>query len=277
MPSNRRKDELIRARVERFFREWLSYFEHVVCEAKEQGIVPATLDTSTTAQALLAYFRRYWRVTFDNPPINLFDPDIFAALRLLLDRIETDEHVRVLVFDAADPDELIRNGLIRGGLLGIGFLCVALSLRNIGIIPAAMLTALDGIIAAGISWASLRQRQSLYTCLAALCAGLFWWIAPGRWQADIAALCCGIVFTSYALYVERSGVTHKPIRQLWPFFGGLFSAMAVVTLTLALCFGGWWSLQTVSLTDLGILLLFLSSMPCAFICDCGWHRGSLAS
>ena len=49
----------------------------------------------------------YWRVTFDNPPINLFDPDIFAALRPLLDRIETDENVRVLVFDAADPDYYI--------------------------------------------------------------------------------------------------------------------------------------------------------------------------
>jgi TetR/AcrR family transcriptional regulator, transcriptional repressor for nem operon len=50
------QDELIRARVERFFRGWLGYFEHMLCEAKEQGIVPATLDTATTAQALLAYF-----------------------------------------------------------------------------------------------------------------------------------------------------------------------------------------------------------------------------
>ena len=50
------QDELIRTRVERFFREWLSYFELMLGEAKEQGIVPATLDTAVTAQALLAYF-----------------------------------------------------------------------------------------------------------------------------------------------------------------------------------------------------------------------------
>jgi len=50
------QDELIRARVEQFFREWLSYFEQMLGEAKEQGIVPATLDTAVTAQALLAYF-----------------------------------------------------------------------------------------------------------------------------------------------------------------------------------------------------------------------------
>jgi enoyl-CoA hydratase/carnithine racemase len=39
---------------------------------------------------------RYWRITFDNPPINLFDPEMFAGLRLLLDRIDSDEDVRVL-------------------------------------------------------------------------------------------------------------------------------------------------------------------------------------
>src|SRR5947208_7314105 len=50
------QDELIRVRVEQFFREWLRYFERMLCEAKEQGIVPATLDTAVTAQALLAYF-----------------------------------------------------------------------------------------------------------------------------------------------------------------------------------------------------------------------------
>lgn len=50
------QDELIRARVEQFFQQWLEYFERMLREAKEQGIVPATLDTVTTAQALLAYF-----------------------------------------------------------------------------------------------------------------------------------------------------------------------------------------------------------------------------
>lgn len=50
------QDEVIRTRVERFFREWLNYFERMLCDAKEQGIVPATLDTAVTAQALLAYF-----------------------------------------------------------------------------------------------------------------------------------------------------------------------------------------------------------------------------
>ena len=50
------QDELIRARVEQFFQEWLRYFERMLDAAKEQGIVPTTLDTAVTAQALLAYF-----------------------------------------------------------------------------------------------------------------------------------------------------------------------------------------------------------------------------
>jgi TetR/AcrR family transcriptional repressor of nem operon len=50
------QDEVIRAQVERFFQEWLRYFERMLCEAKAQGIAPATLDTTVTAQALLAYF-----------------------------------------------------------------------------------------------------------------------------------------------------------------------------------------------------------------------------
>lgn len=50
------QDEAIRARVERFFRDWLRYFERVLREARDQGIVPASLDTRSTAEALLAYF-----------------------------------------------------------------------------------------------------------------------------------------------------------------------------------------------------------------------------
>jgi enoyl-CoA hydratase/carnithine racemase len=44
------------------------------------------------------------RVTFDSPPINLFDPDVFAQLRLLVDEWERRADLRVVVFDSADPD-----------------------------------------------------------------------------------------------------------------------------------------------------------------------------
>jgi TetR/AcrR family transcriptional repressor of nem operon len=50
------QDSLIRERVEQIFQRWLTYFERMLNEAKEQGLVPITLDTTITAQALLAYF-----------------------------------------------------------------------------------------------------------------------------------------------------------------------------------------------------------------------------
>jgi enoyl-CoA hydratase/carnithine racemase len=47
----------------------------------------------------------YLNVTFDNPPINLFDPETFAGLRLLQEHVEDPANdVRVIVFESAHPD-----------------------------------------------------------------------------------------------------------------------------------------------------------------------------
>jgi TetR/AcrR family transcriptional regulator, transcriptional repressor for nem operon len=48
-------DEVLRERTAYYFQQWLNYFEQVLGKAKEQGIIPSTLDTALTAQALLAY------------------------------------------------------------------------------------------------------------------------------------------------------------------------------------------------------------------------------
>jgi enoyl-CoA hydratase/carnithine racemase len=46
----------------------------------------------------------YWRATLSNPPINLYDPELFTELRVLMDQIEADQELKVIVFDSADPD-----------------------------------------------------------------------------------------------------------------------------------------------------------------------------
>ena len=46
----------------------------------------------------------YWRVTFSNPPINMLDPDTIKELQALVTQMETDEALKVVVFDSADPD-----------------------------------------------------------------------------------------------------------------------------------------------------------------------------
>jgi enoyl-CoA hydratase/carnithine racemase len=58
----------------------------------------------------------YWRVTIGNPPINLYDPEMFAELRVLYERAEADPALKVLVFDSADPDYFIAHyDTVRGG------------------------------------------------------------------------------------------------------------------------------------------------------------------
>jgi len=43
----------------------------------------------------------YWRVTFDLPPLNIFGPLEIPKLEAIIRSIETDENVKVVVFDSA--------------------------------------------------------------------------------------------------------------------------------------------------------------------------------
>jgi enoyl-CoA hydratase/carnithine racemase len=43
----------------------------------------------------------YWRVTFDIPPVNIFGPANIPQLEEVVSSIETDERVKVVVFDSA--------------------------------------------------------------------------------------------------------------------------------------------------------------------------------
>src|SRR5580658_3020837 len=42
-----------------------------------------------------------WRVTFDNPPLNLMGPEFVVEFSEIVTAIENDEHLRVVVFDSA--------------------------------------------------------------------------------------------------------------------------------------------------------------------------------
>src|SRR3989442_15885688 len=43
----------------------------------------------------------YWRVTFDHPPLNIFSPEMRPQVNEIITALETDEQVRVVVFDSA--------------------------------------------------------------------------------------------------------------------------------------------------------------------------------
>jgi len=57
---------------------------------------------TTTKQILLT--RRppaFWRVTFDHPPLNIFGPETLPQLNKIITALETDDQVKVVVFDSA--------------------------------------------------------------------------------------------------------------------------------------------------------------------------------
>jgi enoyl-CoA hydratase/carnithine racemase len=60
---------------------------------------------SATINAVQLHLTRwspaYWRVTIDNPPINVMGPAMVLEFQRIIDTIEADEQVKVVVFDSA--------------------------------------------------------------------------------------------------------------------------------------------------------------------------------
>ena len=52
---------------------------------------------------------RLWRVTFDNPPINLVTPEMLVELPQLIDEMEAASELRVVVFESANADYFLNH------------------------------------------------------------------------------------------------------------------------------------------------------------------------
>jgi enoyl-CoA hydratase/carnithine racemase len=65
----------------------------------------ATVKTTSAAQTKQIRVSKaspaYWRVTFNNPPLNLMGPEFLVEFGEIMSAIETDEQLRVVVFDSA--------------------------------------------------------------------------------------------------------------------------------------------------------------------------------
>ena len=62
------------------------------------------MQTETQMRKQIHLTRRspnYWRVTIDHPPLNIFGPETIPQLNEVITAIETDEDVKVVVFDSA--------------------------------------------------------------------------------------------------------------------------------------------------------------------------------
>jgi enoyl-CoA hydratase/carnithine racemase len=57
--------------------------------------------SKTTQIRLARRSPEYWRVTIDHPPLNIFGPEMLPQVNEIITAIETDEQVKVVVFDSA--------------------------------------------------------------------------------------------------------------------------------------------------------------------------------
>ena len=64
---------------------------------------------SSTAKTLLVDKSKpgHWRVTLDNPPINVIDDSMYDAFYDLVGEIETDTALKVVTFESTNPDFFI--------------------------------------------------------------------------------------------------------------------------------------------------------------------------
>jgi enoyl-CoA hydratase/carnithine racemase len=61
-------------------------------------------DFKPTHLTLTAESPTLWRVTFNNPPVNVIGLELMRDLKTLLTELESNDVVNVVIFDSADPD-----------------------------------------------------------------------------------------------------------------------------------------------------------------------------
>jgi enoyl-CoA hydratase/carnithine racemase len=68
------------------------------------------VDATKPAQLRLTrHSPAYWRVTIDNPPINVMGPEMVVQFQDVINTLEADEDVRVVVFDSAVDDYFLNH------------------------------------------------------------------------------------------------------------------------------------------------------------------------
>src|SRR5271154_4157148 len=72
---------------------------------------PSPVDASIKPEQIRVARRSpaYWRVTIDNPPINVMGPEMVKQFQELIGALEADEQVRVVVFDSAVEDYFLNH------------------------------------------------------------------------------------------------------------------------------------------------------------------------
>ncbi|WP_343617133.1 enoyl-CoA hydratase/isomerase family protein [Flavobacterium sp.] len=82
----------------------------------------------------------YWKITFNNPPINMFDTEFSKQLMTVMDELESNENLKVVVFESENPD----------------FFVAHVELLNVGNFPKG--TGKTGL---SIAWPDIARRLEI--------------------------------------------------------------------------------------------------------------------
>jgi enoyl-CoA hydratase/carnithine racemase len=76
----------------------------LLADAAQFVATPHSATDSPDQVRLTRVTPEYWRVTFHNPPFNIYGPNTTPQLNRIVTAIETDPDLRVMVFDSDVPD-----------------------------------------------------------------------------------------------------------------------------------------------------------------------------
>src|ERR1700683_715564 len=76
---------------------------------KENAMTTASAATKSTQIRVTRRSPAYWRVTIDNPPLNVMGPEMVKQFQEVMNALEADEQVRVVVFDSAVNDYFLNH------------------------------------------------------------------------------------------------------------------------------------------------------------------------
>jgi enoyl-CoA hydratase/carnithine racemase len=76
---------------------------------KENAMATMVAPTKTEQISISRRSPNYWRVTIDNPPINVMGPEMVKQFQAVIDALEADQDVRVVVFDSAVDDYFLNH------------------------------------------------------------------------------------------------------------------------------------------------------------------------
>jgi enoyl-CoA hydratase/carnithine racemase len=86
-----------------------SHLENITIKTNKNPMTTVNAANKSEQLRLTRPSPAYWRVTIDNPPINVMGPEMVQQFQEVINALEADEDVRVVVFDSAVDDYFLNH------------------------------------------------------------------------------------------------------------------------------------------------------------------------